>query len=55
MLQLICICALWAICAMDFTYGFTIFIIDLIQELRYRQKNQPSPSLKKKSSKSIII
>ena len=27
--QLVCICGLWAICAMDFCYGFTIFIIQL--------------------------
>ena len=25
--QLICVCGLWAICAMDFCYGFTTFII----------------------------
>ena len=27
--QLTCICGLWAICAMDFCYGFTIFVIQL--------------------------
>lgn len=36
--QFMCLCSLWTICVLDFIYGFAIFSLDLIYELRERCK-----------------